>query len=158
MTKYGLMREQYLMRWCPPVICISAMSCHSSHSLFHSELLHILRVHVPLCWLLVARISVWVLWEHDKVERAEMTEGVNSIPAAEMAFKCLSLCTPIVLQTHYLRACLCVLVHDYKCVSELFHQSSPRSHATHPLPFCSDLFLIHHASLPVLLPQVFAKV
>lgn len=114
MTKYGLMRELYLMRWCPPVICISAMICHSSHPLFHSELLHILRVHVPLCWLLAARISVWVLWEHDKVERAEMTEGVNSIPAAEMAFKCLSLCTPIVLQTHYLRACLCVLVHDCK--------------------------------------------
>lgn len=70
------------------------------------------RLIVPLCRPLAALISVWVLWEHDIVERAETAvckgEGVNSIPTAEMAFKCLSLCTPIVLQTHYLSASLCV--------------------------------------------------
>lgn len=71
-----------------------------------------LRLIVPLCWLLAALISVWVLWEHDIVERAEMCvcvcEGVNSIPTVEMAFKCLSLCTLVVLQTHYLCAYVCV--------------------------------------------------
>lgn len=141
---------------------------------FSSSNVDTLRLIVPLCWLLAALISVWVLWEHDIVERVEMTvcvcvrvcEGVNSIPTVEMAFKCLSLCTPIVLQTHYLCAyvcvstsiCVCVLVCGCKCISEPFLQSSPCSHATHPLPFCSDPFLIHHASLPVLLPEVFAKV
>lgn len=127
------------------------------------------RLIVPLCRPLAALISVWVLWEHDIVERAETAvckgEWVNSIPTAEMAFKCLSLCTPIVLQTHYLSASLCVSTSIrvcacvcLKCISEPFLQSSPCSHATHPLPFRSDLFLIHHASPPVLLPEVSAKV
>lgn len=91
-------------------------------------------------------------------------EGVNSIPAVEMAFKCPSLCTPIELQTHYQCVCVCmsssiwmhVPVCSYKCIFKLFLQSSPCSHAT--LPFCSDLFLIHHASFPVLSPEVSAKV
>lgn len=40
-------------------------------------------------------------------------EGVNSIPAVEMAFKCPSLCTPIELQTHYQCVCVCVYVFQH---------------------------------------------
>lgn len=109
-----------------------ALQCAQSNDLSLSELtsccsrsssnVDTLRLIVPLCWLPAALISVWVLGEHDIVERAEMTvcmyecvracmrvcEGVNSIPTVEMAFKCISLCTRTVLQTHYLGAYVCV--------------------------------------------------
>lgn len=94
-----------------------------------------LRLIVPLCWLPAALISVWVLGEHDIVERAEMTEcvcesvcvcvrereGVNSIPTVEMAFKCISLCTQTALQTHYLGAHVCVSTSScaHVCVATL---------------------------------------
>ena len=128
---------------------------------------------MPLCWLLAALISVWVLWEHDIVESAEMTvcmcacvcEGVNSIPTVEMAFKCLSLCTLIVLQTHYLsafvcvstnicvrawvcvRACVCVHV----CVATNVFPSQSSNHVhppTHLTLYLSVLILFSFIMLP----------
>lgn len=89
--------------------------------LLSSSTVDTLRLIVPLCWLLAALISVWVLWEHDIVERVEMTvcmcvcEGVNSIPTVEMAFKCLSLCSPILLQSHYHGACVSVCLTASVC-------------------------------------------
>lgn len=110
-----------------------------------------LRLIVPLCWLPAALISVWVLGEHDKVERAEMTvcvwEGVNSIPTVEMAFKCISLCTRTALQTHYLGVSVCVSTNS--CVRvcvwlQMYFWASPPIISM--LPRDSTLYL----SVPIL--------
>lgn len=150
--------------------------------LLSSSTVDTLRLIVPLCWLLAVLISVWVLWEHDIVEKVEMTlsacvcvrvwcvcvcEGVNSIPAVEMAFKCLSLCTPIVLQTHYLSVCVCASASICACVclcvaTNVFPSySSNHLHAPTRLTlYLSVLILFSFIMLPFLssLPEVSAKV
>lgn len=114
------------------------------------------RLIVPLCRPLAALISVWVLWEHDIVERAETAvcegEGVNSIPTAEMAFKCLSLCTPIVLQTHYLSASLCVSTSIRARASNVFpsHSSNHLRAPTRLTRYLSVLIFFSFIMLPLL--------
>lgn len=105
-----------------------------------------LRLIVPLCWLPAALISVWVLGEHDIVERAEMTvcvrEGVNSIPTVEMAFKCISLCTRTALQTHYLGASVCVSTNSCVrvCVATNVFPSQSSNHLQAPTRLYPLLF------------------